>query len=550
VADYGHDLAFGSFLTPSQSAPESVVGLAQLSEELGLDLVTFQDHPYQPALLDTWTLMSYVAAATVQIKIAPNVLNLPLRPPAVVARAAASLDRLSGGRFELGLGAGAFWDAIEAMGGTRLSPGESVVALGEAVQVIRQIWDTDVRGGVRVDGEHYRVVGAKRGPAPVHDIKIWLGAYKPRILRLTGRVADGWLPSSSYLPPAELAAAHAIIDEAALAAGRQPADVRRLYNVSGSFARRSGGFLDGPTDQWVDELTELAVEHGIATFILGTDDPEMLAGFAEDVVPLVREAVAARRTAAPAHGLSGPASPPAAGASSSVGQVGVTSTAPGPPVSTGAEPRLLDTTTGTRSYSPSFTVSPTVDDGTRLAAGLWDESERPAGPDPDPDRSYSRQDLAGAQQLVDVHDHLRAELTQIRDLVAQVLDGTTTASAARSAINEMTLRQNNWTVGAYCAAYCRLVTTHHSIEDLALFPRIRASDPALAPVVDRLHWEHQVIHEVLDGVDRALVAFVGPQHDGQALQLSLDQLTDTLLSHLSYEERELVEPIARLGVLI
>lgn len=550
MADYGHDLMFGSFLTPAQSAPESVVGLAQLSEELGLDLVTFQDHPYQPALLDTWTLLSYVAAATVQIKIAPNVLNLPLRPPAVVARAAASLDRLSGGRLELGLGAGAFWDAIEAMGGTRLSPGESVAALGEAVQVIRQIWNTDARGGVRVDGEHYRVVGAKRGPPPIHDIGIWLGAYKPRILRLTGRVADGWLPSSSYLPPAELAAANAIIDEAARAAGRQPADVRRLYNISGSFAPRSGGFLDGPTDQWVDDLTELAVEHGISTFILGTDDPEMLTGFAEDVVPLVREAVAARRAAAPADGLPGPASPAGAGSSSSADQVGVTSTALGPAGSTGADPRLLETTTGAGSYSPSFTVSPTVDDGTRLAAGLWDETERPTGPAPDPERSYSRQDLAGAQQLVDVHDHLRAELTQIRDLVAQVLDGTTTASAARSAINEMTLRQNNWTVGAYCAAYCRLVTTHHSIEDSALFPRIRASDPALAPVVDRLHWEHQMIHEVLDGVDRALVAFVGPENNGQALQLALDQLTDTLLSHLSYEERELVEPIARLGVLV
>ena len=108
MTDYGQELRFGSFLTPSQQNPEHVVGLAQLSEQLGLDLVTFQDHPYQPALLDTWTLLSYVAAATVQITLAPNVLNLPLRPPAVVARSAAALDLLSGGRLELGLGAGAF----------------------------------------------------------------------------------------------------------------------------------------------------------------------------------------------------------------------------------------------------------------------------------------------------------------------------------------------------------------------------------------------------------------------------------------------------------
>ena len=183
------------------------MGLAQLSEELGLDLVTFQDHPYQRSFLDTWTLMSYVAASTASIHIAPNVLNLPLRPPAVVARAAASLDLLSGGRFELGLGAGAFGEAMVAMGGPQRTPGEAVEALAEAMTILRELWDTSARGGVRVVGRHYTVLGAKRGPAPAHPIGIWLGAYKPRMLRLTGRVADGWLPSAgisrrtSWLPP-------------------------------------------------------------------------------------------------------------------------------------------------------------------------------------------------------------------------------------------------------------------------------------------------------------------------------------------------------------
>jgi alkanesulfonate monooxygenase SsuD/methylene tetrahydromethanopterin reductase-like flavin-dependent oxidoreductase (luciferase family) len=212
MTDYGHELRFGSFITPSSADPQHVVGLARLSEEVGLDLVTFQDHPYQPALLDTWTLLSYVAAATVQITLAPNVLNLPLRPPAVVARAAASLDRLSGGRLELGLGAGAFWDGVEAMGGPRRTPGAAVEALSEAVAVIRQLWDARTRGGARLAGEHYQLAGAKRGPEPLHDIEIWLGAYQPRMLRLTGRVADGWLPSSAYLSPDALAAASVIID--------------------------------------------------------------------------------------------------------------------------------------------------------------------------------------------------------------------------------------------------------------------------------------------------------------------------------------------------
>src|ERR1700742_4294051 len=106
MTDYGHDLRFGSFLTPSSANPQVTVALAQLSEQLGYDLVTFQDHPYQPAFLDTWTLLSWVAARTETIHLSGNVLNLPLRPPAVLARAAASLALLSGGRFELGLGAG------------------------------------------------------------------------------------------------------------------------------------------------------------------------------------------------------------------------------------------------------------------------------------------------------------------------------------------------------------------------------------------------------------------------------------------------------------
>ena len=137
----------------------------------------------------------------------------------------------------------------------------------------------------------------------------------------------------------------------------------------------------------------------------------------------------------------------------------------------------------------------------------------------------------------------------VRDLIGQVLDGSIGPGSARSAINEMTMRQNNWTVGAYCAAYCRVVTTHHAIEDQALFPRLRGADPRLAPVVDRLASEHVVIHEVLDSMDRALVAFVADPASGIQLRRAADELSDTLLSHLSYEERELVEPLARFRVL-
>src|SRR4051794_28127589 len=238
------DLEFGAFVTPSAATPDDVVALARLSEAVGLDLVTVQDHPYQPGFLDTWTLLSYVAARTDVVRLAPNVLNLPLRTPLVVARSAASLDLLTGGRVELGLGAGAFWDAIEASGGRRLTPGQAVDALEEALQVIREVWATGRAGGVRVEGEHYRVVGAKRGPEPAHDVGIWLGALKPRMLRLTGRAADGWLPSLPYLPggPSDLDALNAYIDEGAVDAGRSPAAIRRLLNVSGSFTATGTGF--------------------------------------------------------------------------------------------------------------------------------------------------------------------------------------------------------------------------------------------------------------------------------------------------------------------
>ena len=296
MTDYGHDLLFGVFITPSNAAPEHVVGLAQDAEDAGLDLVAFQDHPYQPAFLDTWTLLSYVAARTSRIRLCSDVLNLPLRPPAVVARAVASLDLLSGGRFELGVGAGGFWDAIEAMGGRRLSPGEAVDALSEAIDIIRGIWDADERARLRVDGRFYRVNGAKRGPAPAHPIAIWIGAYKSRMLHLVGRKADGWLPSLQYTSSLkDLAKGNVTIDEAASEAGREPVAVRRLLNVGGRFGPSTGHLLSGPPEQWVDELAALTLDHGFSAYILMGDDAMTITRFGNEVAPAVREVVAAER---------------------------------------------------------------------------------------------------------------------------------------------------------------------------------------------------------------------------------------------------------------
>ncbi|MEV4176987.1 LLM class flavin-dependent oxidoreductase [Nonomuraea sp. NPDC049709] len=296
MPDYGHDLLFGSFITPANAAPKEVVSLAQESEAAGLDLVTFQDHPYQSAFLDTWTLLSYVAARTERIHLSGNVVNLPLRPPAVLARAAASLDLLSGGRFELGLGAGGFWDAIEAMGGRRLTPGQAVDALSEAIDIIRGVWDAGNKSIFRVDGAYYRVEGAKRGPAPAHDIGIWLGAYKPKMLRLVGAKADGWLPSLPYMQSLDqLAEANAVIDAAATEAGRDPAAVRRLLNIGGRFGPRSDRLLSGPPEQWAEQLAALTLEYGFSGYVVMGDDPATIRTFGQEVAPAVRELVAAER---------------------------------------------------------------------------------------------------------------------------------------------------------------------------------------------------------------------------------------------------------------
>src|SRR5699024_672544 len=137
MTDYGHELEFGLFPTPDSSRHDDQLGLVQTAEVTGLDIVSMQDHPYQRRFMDTWTLLSVIGARTSTIKVATNVASLPLRPPVVLAKSAATLDVLTGGRVELGLGAGAFWDAIEAAGGPRRTPGEAVDALREAISIIR-----------------------------------------------------------------------------------------------------------------------------------------------------------------------------------------------------------------------------------------------------------------------------------------------------------------------------------------------------------------------------------------------------------------------------
>ena len=295
MGDYGRELEFGASVEPLADPPDWAARIAKTADRTGLDLVGIQDHPYQRRFLDTWTLISTLVPVTERVRFFPDVANLPLRPPAMLAKAAASLDVLSGGRIEMGLGAGAFWDAVEAMDGPRRSPGEAVRSVEEAIKVMRLFWSEE--RSVRFDGEFYSLRGMRTGPHPVHSIGIWVGAYGPRMLDLIGRLADGWVPSLGYASPEKLPEMQQRIDAGAAEAGREPQDIRRAYNIAGRIDPGGDGLLDGPVSKWVEELTRFSLELGMDTFIYwpSEDHVRQIEVFANEVVPAVRKAVARER---------------------------------------------------------------------------------------------------------------------------------------------------------------------------------------------------------------------------------------------------------------
>jgi alkanesulfonate monooxygenase SsuD/methylene tetrahydromethanopterin reductase-like flavin-dependent oxidoreductase (luciferase family) len=191
MADYGSPLQFGLSVTPEASDIEGIAKLVRLADATGLDLVAIQDHAYNHTFLDTWTLITFLAAKTQRVHFLLDVADLPLRPPAMLAKAVATLDQLTGGRAELAVGAGAFWDAIAGMGGPRRTPAEAVAATAQALEILRHALAAN--GRVVSHGEHYAVRGYMPGPRPAHAMQIWVGAQKPRMLDLIGRSAGGWV---------------------------------------------------------------------------------------------------------------------------------------------------------------------------------------------------------------------------------------------------------------------------------------------------------------------------------------------------------------------
>lgn len=199
----------------------------------------------------------------------------------------------------------------------------------------------------------------------------------------------------------------------------------------------------------------------------------------------------------------------------------------------------LERRTGLRATPPP--------EATRSPRRVVDEATRPTVSEPDATVGFGPRGLAVGSHLLDVHAHYRAEIERVRDVSRQVREGVAGLGEARSAVNAMAVRANDWTLGGVCQAHCLAITQHHTMESEGIFVHLVDRQPELAPVVQRLHDEHLLIHELLEEVDAALVHLVQHPGDLDPLDRALDLLADTLLSHFAYEERELLAPIARFG---
>jgi alkanesulfonate monooxygenase SsuD/methylene tetrahydromethanopterin reductase-like flavin-dependent oxidoreductase (luciferase family) len=296
----GKAIDLGIAIIPDTELLELNREMVRVADEGGLAFVGVQDHPYQRHFVDTWSLIPTLMAETKQISFFTDVANLPLRPPAVMAKAAATLDVLSGGRFELGLGGGANPDLIGHFGGPRRTPAETVDAVAEAIDVLRLLWSS--QPSVAYQGRHYQLEDARFGPRPAHEIGIWLGAFRPRMIRLVGRKADGWLPSLGVLTREELRAGNELIDSAALDAGRDPGTIRRVLNVQGLIGEGpvpsrselrvgylAGEPLGGPPEWWAETTTGF-VDDGFDTIVFWPVDLSrgQVELFASQVAPMLR----------------------------------------------------------------------------------------------------------------------------------------------------------------------------------------------------------------------------------------------------------------------
>ena len=282
-------MLFGVNLSTSARSGNDPVASAWRAEVLGFDFVSASDHLHGThPTFETWTLLSWVASRTTRISVLPNVLGLPYRPPPVVAKMAEGIQRLSGGRLLLGLGAGGSDDEFTAFGlGTR-TPGEKLRAFEEAVQIMKGMW---TQSPFSFAGDHYSVNEAMLEPKPDPPIPIWVGGYGPRMLDAIGRLADGWLPSLPLVGPDTVPERMARVRAAAEGAGRDPDTLTYAYNVGVHVGedRADARVVSGTADQVADRLRSfIALGFNALNFWPVGNEAEQQELLATDVVRQLR----------------------------------------------------------------------------------------------------------------------------------------------------------------------------------------------------------------------------------------------------------------------
>jgi alkanesulfonate monooxygenase SsuD/methylene tetrahydromethanopterin reductase-like flavin-dependent oxidoreductase (luciferase family) len=271
-------IQFGLNVNPNAGGLPMALRTSLIADSNGLEFVGVQDHPYNPQLYDTLSLITWLAAQTTRVTFLPNVANLPLRPPAMLAKQAATIHALSGGRFVLGLGSGGFGDAATGMGAPQRSVRQSREALGEAIDIMRATWAGQP---FSYTGDYYSLTGVQPGPKPAQPMGIWLGVTGPQSAKLLGAKADGWSVSMPYVPPERLKPLQEAITSAAIDAGRDPSAIVRSYNLMGTIES---------VPQWADLISVLYRDHGMNSFIYwaNRDRERQSELFAAQVVPMVR----------------------------------------------------------------------------------------------------------------------------------------------------------------------------------------------------------------------------------------------------------------------
>jgi alkanesulfonate monooxygenase SsuD/methylene tetrahydromethanopterin reductase-like flavin-dependent oxidoreductase (luciferase family) len=279
-------LLFGTNLPTSAAPGADPVAAARRAERLGFDFVSASDHPAgTDPTYETWTMLAWVAASTTRVAVASRVLAVPMRNPALLAKMAESLDRLSGGRLILGLGGGYADAEFRAFGLPVPSPRRKVDGLRDAVSIVRRLW---TEPAVSYEGQVYRTEAADIEPKPAHPIPIWLGTFGDRALAVTGRVADGWIPSLGYRPDHELPAMRERVLAAAVDAGRRPQDVTCALNFGVHIGDAGGADVAGSAGQVAERIAGF-VDAGFTAFNLQPrGEPDQLDRIAAEVIPAVR----------------------------------------------------------------------------------------------------------------------------------------------------------------------------------------------------------------------------------------------------------------------